>query len=316
MSAPLPIRGFSRLLGLSLLAFTLAPPSGAQQSKPQQEEETVKLESELVVVTATITGRDGSFVRGLTPSDFVLFENGRPQPIATFGDEKTPFAMAIIIDSSGSMEPKLSLARAAAAEFSDKLRPDDVLSFWAFSNEIKRISDFTKDHNLPESVWDLETSGQTRMYDCVMEALTALSKRPEKRRALILISDGIDNYSMSSAQDVINRALQFGVTSYCIDLMTDVPTGESRAAIDLGGLALKSIAQKTGGRYLKSPGGILLDDAFGKIVDDLGSQYILSFYAPAGAVPGQWRKIKVQPKNTELQVRSRDGYTIPKPSKK
>lgn len=305
-----------RMFCASLLAAVAASSSAGQQPKEQGSNDVVRLDGELVVVTATVTDRDGNFVRGLKPSDFVIIENGKPQPVAFFGNMTTPFAVEILIDSSGSMDPKLSLARAATADFADKLHADDVLSIWAFADEYKKLSDFTTDHNLPEGMWDLESSGQTRMYDCAMDALAAIADRPEKRRAMILISDGMDNKSKSSAKDVINRALMHGVTIYTVDLTSDVPAGASASEMMMGKLTLEAFAQRTAGRYMRTAGGVQVQGAFNQIVDELGSQYTFSFYPPPNAAPGQWRKITVRPRNADLTVRSRDGYVIPSMAKK
>lgn len=302
----------SRMAPASLLALALfANTTSGQQPRETGQEEVVRLDSDLVVVTATVTDRNGNFVRGLKPSDFEILEGGKPRPVAFFGSEQLPLAVEILIDSSGSMDPKLSLARAATAQFADRLRQNDALAIWSFADDFKKLSDFTTDHNLPERMWDIEPAGETRMFDCVVDALESVSIRPEKRRALVLISDGMDNKSKRSSKDVIHLALMHGVTIYAIDLTTDVPASATATEQLLGKLTLESFAKQTGGRYLKTAGGTQIQPAFDQIVDELGSQYTFSFYPPPNAIPGQWRKITVRPRDASLTVRSRDGYTIP-----
>jgi Ca-activated chloride channel family protein len=299
------------LLALALVVAPLAgaPPAGAQEGG---EEPTVELRSDLVLVNA-VARRGAGWASGLTRDDFALAEDGEAQELAFFGAEETPFAAAILIDTSGSMEHKLTLARAAAARFLDRTRPEDQVAVYAFANSVKRIQDFTPGRrDIAEALWDTSADGYTRMYDCVDEATTALAARPEQRRAILLLSDGADTRSGVSQDAVLRRALAAGVTLYTIDL---APIG-GRKAPDPQEMAargaLRGMAEKTGGRFFSSRGGTDLNDAFTEIVDELSHLYTLGYYPTNSRRDGRWRRIEVTTKLGGVTLRTRPGYHAPK----
>src|SRR5439155_21100517 len=166
-----------------------------------------------------VATRQGGFVQGLSRGDFAVAEDDVPQEIAFFGAETTPFAVAILLDTSGSMEDKLPLARAAAARFMDRTRPEDRVAMYAFSSDVRRLQDFIPgQRDLAEALWETNADGRTKMYDCLEEAAAALAGRPEHRRAILLVSDGADNGSRTSLDAVVQKALGAGITLYTMDL--------------------------------------------------------------------------------------------------
>lgn len=272
-----------------------------------QDGETIRIETDLVLINATVTDTSGRFVRNLKQQDFILREDGRPKEIAHFAAEDAPFAATILIDMSGSMKTRLGRARVAAAQFAEAIRQDDVVSVYGFNTEVNLLQDFSSSHDISAEMWDMEARGWTRLYDCMHEAIEAISRRKEQRRAIILISDGEDTRSTYNKDLVLERALSEDITIYTIDI-TDVSSAarlEQMRAAEV----LKEFSNKTGGQYIRSAGGQQLSEKLLEIAHELRSQYTLGFYPDNKEV--RWHKLTlevVERAGTPLQVRARQGY--------
>jgi Ca-activated chloride channel family protein len=291
---------------LSLALLTLFAPAGAAR---QDEDEVVKVEANLVVLNATVTGADGRFVRKLKRTDFRVYEDGSEQRITLFGLEETPFAAAVLLDTSGSMEGRLSLARAAAIRFLDGLRVEDVAAIYKFDSEVEQLQDFAPGRDLPPTAYSLGPRGMTVLHDAVLRAARDLSSRPEQRRAIVVLSDGADTRSAASADKALDAALAAGAVIYTVN-MAD-PRIQGMAAMTAGA-ALKNFAEKSGGRYISKPGGQALSEAFAEIVEELSSQYTIGYRPSNRARDGRWRSIELKVSKPDAAVRTRRGYRAPK----
>jgi Ca-activated chloride channel family protein len=310
------------VVSMTLMALFVAPVLSldASQDKKNQEskseDETVRLRSDLVLVSATITDANGQYAHGLSAKDFAILEDDAPQTLDSFHAEEAPFAAAILIDMSGSMGYKFGLARGAAAAFAESIRDNDQVAVFGFNDKVQQFQDFTNVRDISDYIWDAEAKDQTRLYDCMDEALAALEKREEKRRAIVLISDGWDTRSSRATLDsVMKRALRAGVMVYTVDLIEDKEmTGSTNVALYLrrGRAEMKELADKTGGRYIHSPQGDKLDKEFINVVDELRNQYTLAYYTSNQKRDGRWRKITVNTSKPGLSVRARRGYHAPK----
>src|SRR5918998_2095503 len=165
----------------------------------------------------------------------------------TSAREENPFAATILIDTSGSMEGRVSLARAAAIRFLDRLRPDDVVSIFNFDTKVEQVQDFSNSRDLPPVAYDLRAQGQTKLHDAVLRAAQVLSRRPETRRAILVLSDGVDTRSGASLDKALNAALAANVTIYTVN-MTDPGLPSTERQLLAG--ALKKLSEKSGGGYL------------------------------------------------------------------
>ena len=161
----------------------------------QDPDDVIRVNTELVVLNATVLDKDGKFVSGLRRGDFQILEDGQEQKLATFTAEETPFAAAVLLDASGSMETRLTLGRSAAIRFLDGLRDEDVAAIYTFSTKVEQWQDFSPGRDLPPRVFGLRTKTMTALNDAVLRAADDLAKRPEKRRAIVVLSDGGENYS-------------------------------------------------------------------------------------------------------------------------
>src|SRR6185503_11635860 len=272
-----------------LLAFLVTTPalSAGQQNQSKQdprqrEDEPLQLHSDLVVVNLIVTDSKGQYARGLSAGEFKILEDETAQPIDSFLAEEGSFAAAILIDTSSSMDYKFGLVRAAAASFVDHIRENDQVAVYGFNDKIRLFQDFSDLRDISEYVWDAKAENNTRLYDCADEAITALEKRPEKRKAILLISDGWDTTSHKASFDsVMKKSLARGITIYSIDLVEDsLRQGSGQGVLGLrrGQSEMKEFAMQTVGRYLHTPQGDKLEEAFTGIVDELRNQYTLTYY--------------------------------------
>ncbi|PYS74907.1 MAG: hypothetical protein DMF73_02490 [Acidobacteria bacterium] len=276
-------------------------------SAAQDQDDVIRVSTDLVVVNATVLDKDGKFVPRLKRTDFRIFEDGVEQKTASFSAEETPFAAAILLDTSGSMESRLTLGRGAAIRFLDGLRDEDVAAVYNFDVRVQQIQDFSPGRDLPAKAFTLKTRDMTALNDAVVQAAVDLGKREEKRRAIVVLSDGGENSSRASSDKALERALQVGATIYAVNM------GEQGSQRDLQASGiLRNFAEKSGGRYIDSPGGQTLRDAFAAIAEELGHQYTIAYRSTNRAHDGKWRLIDLKLSRSDVTVRTRKGYKAPK----
>jgi len=279
-------------------------------AQTETDDETIRVESNLVVINATITDAKGSPVAGLKQNQFEIFEDGKPQQIEFFAAEKTPFAAVILLDSSGSMEQRVSLARSAAIQFLDRLRTDDVTAIYNFDSKISLVQDFSNSRDIYDGIFNIKADGMTVLNDAIYKAAEELGKREEKRRAIIVLSDGADTQSGRSADRALKAALAVNATIYTVD-MSGINAGNTRERMQNQGV-LKNFAEKSGGKFIATPGGVAMREAFKNIVEELGVQYTLGYHPSNTAKDGKWRAIELKTNKAGLNIRTRKGYQAPK----
>lgn len=299
----------ARILGIGVVAafIVVATSTPEPASQAQDQDDVVRVSTELVVLNATVIDKSGKFVSGLKPGEFHLFEDGAEQKVVTFTTEQTPFAAAILLDTSGSMDSRLTLGRSAALRFLDGLRENDVAAVYNFDIKVQQLQDFSPGRDLPDRAYGLKTKMMTSLNDAVLRAADDLGKREERRRAIVVLSDGGENYSRASSDKALDHALQAGATIYAVNLGPDGPARDIAAA----GI-LKNFAEKSGGRYIESAGGQALRDSFAEIAQELGRQYTIAYRPTNRARDGKWRKIELKLSRPDVSVRTRKGYKAPK----
>ena len=298
-------QSFCLLIALfsSLLLWT---PSPAQVS--QEDDDVIHVNTDLVVLNATVVDAKGKYVHGLQRSDFKVVEDGREQAISDFSVEETPFAVAVLLDTSGSMQDRMTLARSAAVRFLEGLRQDDVVAVYHFNTDVVQVQDFSSNRDLAPVVFGLRAGGMTALNEAILRAAEALGQRPEKRRAIVVLSDGANEGSTTPAGKALERALAVGATIYTVNMASREPG----AGPLVGTAALKNFASKSGGRYVPVFGGQGLREAFGGIVEELSNQYTISYRPSNRARDGRWRSIEVKLHTPQNTVRTRQGYRAPK----
>jgi Ca-activated chloride channel family protein len=301
---PSPLRLRPKAIALFII-LSLFPPA----APAQDEDEVVRVNAELVLLNVTVTDAGGRYVHKLTHRDFKVLEDGVEQRVTLFSVEETPFAAAILLDTSGSMEGRITLARAAALRFLDGLREEDVASVYHFGSKVEQLSDYSPGRDLPPLAYDLKSKGMTALNDAVVRAASDLARRPEKRRAIIVLSDGADTKSAATPEKALNAALAANATIYTVD-MSDPHMNQ--AARMSAAATLKNYANRSGGRFVSKPGGRALDEAFTGILQELSNQYTIGYRPQNTARDGRWRAIQLKLSRPELSARTRSGYRAPK----
>ncbi len=295
-----------------LLAFglTIIPISARQQDVNQQldaDEEVLSLDTNLVVLNLTITDKNERYVSGLRVEDMKVLEDNLPQQVLSFGFEETSFAAVILLDTSASMEQKISLEQAACADFIGGIRGGDSFAIYSFGGiTVREIQDFTTSAIMPGSVRELRAEGPTPLYDAIVRAAGVLARRPERRRAILVVSDGADTSSKASLGHALRVVIGGQISIYAVDLTKPAISGKIRN--DNGTEVLKALAEKTGGKFFQTPGGNKLRDAFTKTVDELRNQYTITYQSTNESYNGRWRAIEVRIAHPKLNVRTRQGY--------
>lgn len=296
------------LIAALFLSSLFPLPLFAQQ---QDDDDVVRVNSDLVLLNITVVDENGKFVHGLKRSDFKVFEDGKEQTIISFGDEVTPFAAAVLLDASGSMEERLTMARGAAVRFLDGLRSDDSASVYRFDTKVEQLQEFSSSRDLPPLAFEIRAKGMTVLNDAILRAANDLALRTEKRRAIVVLSDGADTASKASEGKALDRALAAGATIYAVDMSATPERGPASRDAQATG-ALKNFSSKSGGRYVGTPGGPSMREAFASIAEELGNQYTIAYRPTNRAHDGRWRAIEIKLSRTQLNARTRKGYRAQK----
>lgn len=268
------------------------------QSVPVSPSSTFSTGVNLVQVYATVTDRDGLPVTGLTAADFRVSEDQVPQTISTFAAGEFPLSVTIALDRSFSMAgQRLALSKEAARSFVAALRPTDEVMVLGIGSEIETITPAVSAREAASTAWEaIDAWGTTPLYDATAAALDAIQSR-SGRRALLLISDGSDRDSQTTAADLIARARQSNVLVYPVAIGGTRPT------------VFAELANVTGGRTFFIDDPKRLESQLGTLARELRFQYLLG-YTPsrAASVEPGWRAIEVTVSRPDVRVRARDGY--------
>jgi Ca-activated chloride channel homolog len=267
--------------------------------------------SELVVLSATVLDKDGGFLDDVERDRFAIFDEGKRQPIDLFSHEDIPVSVGLIIDNSASMGPKMGEVVAATLAFAKSSHPEDELFTLSFNDSVQETlkgqtfllaSDVAA---LQRTVSSLRPEGRTSLYDAIMAGLDRVDQGTRSRKVLIVVSDGGDNTSRATLNQVLERARRSSATIYTIGLFQpDDP--------DANPGVLKSLAQATGGeRFLPRSAGPLLA-ACKRIAQDIRSGYTIAF--EPSKHDGRYHRINVQVNRGDgrrAEVRARPGYFAP-----
>jgi Ca-activated chloride channel family protein len=282
---------------LVILALTSAT-SGAGQAAPVQQPVFASRVTQ-VEVYATVTDAAGRAIKGLTQNDFTLLEDDRPQPITTFAGGDFPAAVALAIDRSFSMKgTPLTMARTAGRAFIASLRPDDRAMLISISGDVEVLAPLNRDKSgLLKALDAIDPWSTTSLHDALIRSIDLLEAETG-RRAIVILSDGVDRYSTAREADVLERARRSDVLMYPIAIGRVRPT------------LFAELASVTGGRSFHLPDPKKLQATLQAIAEDLRAQYLIG-YAPAD-VPssgaGEWRSITVKVQRPDATVRARSGY--------
>jgi len=171
------------------------------------------------------------------------------------------------------------------------------------------VQEFSGGRDLAPMAYAIHAKGMTTLNDAVVEAAKTLADRPEARKAIVVLSDGVDTYSKASSEKAVESALAIGASIFAVDMSSMEIPGTTRRQTEG---ALKGFAEKTGGRFVATPGGPALRDAFTEIANELGHQYTIGYRPLNRNRDGKWRTLEVKVQREDLTVRTRKGYRAPK----
>ena len=293
-----------------LLAFMSAVAILAQKPSSTAKTQTLKVDVDLVLVNATVSDSLGRMVTDLGREHFQLWEDKVEQKIEYFSAEDIPLSIGLIFDATGSMKDKISTARDAATTFLKTGNPEDDYFLVTFSQRAQLAQDFTSDiTRLQDRLLFTPAKGLTPLFDAVYLGLDTMKSASNKRRALLLITDGEDNHSRYSFADIKEFAKERDVQIFAIGIVN--PSGELSMG-KTGRAIIEDLVNITGGRAFFPDSVYELEDICTKIAVELKNQYVLGYHSTNEAKDGKWRKIRLKlnpPKGiSNLSVRGKSGY--------
>jgi Ca-activated chloride channel family protein len=259
-----------------------------------------KVDVDVVQVTVTVTDGHGHFVRGLPKSVFHVAEDGRAQTISYFASEDVPLELIVAVDMSGSMTPAMPKLRKAVKEFLGAVPGQDPVTLLGFNDTLFTLARRSTDQaERVKAVERLAPWGSTALYDAVLRGVDMLG-RQAGRKALVVFTDGEDQGSHASINDVERRLQSSDVTLYMVGQGRGVSTDAFKK------IMLRLVAP-TGGRALFTDSIDELHDAFNELLDELSNQYLVGYPPSNSRRDDTWRRIKVDVDGYH-QVRARQGY--------
>lgn len=305
-----------RMMSLALIFLLTAITAFAQEPEPTPPEQDpvgpVRIKTDLVTLTLTVTDLYGRYVSGLDKNSFTIFDNNQEQDITYFSDSDAPVSLGVLFDVSGSMSgEKIQKARKALARFINSSHPNDEYFLIAFNSRAQLLLDRTRDGDAVLQKLTLVNPRQnTALYDAVYLGIERVTRGSHQKRALLIISDGQDNSSRYNFGEVRRLMKESDVVTYAVGI---IDAGDASSPLGMQGQAfLDELTSVTGGKSFYPTSDIEMDEIFERIAIELRHQYSIG-YTPKDFQPdGKWRKVKVKVKPRRglprLTVRSREGY--------
>jgi Ca-activated chloride channel homolog len=306
---------------LQLLPPTLPffePPGAGSLSRQQnqgvpQPDFTIRTNTVLVTVEAVVRNEKGGFVGNLQAEDFAVYDNGVAQQVISFSREELPLAVALVVDRSPSVQPYMPQLRAAALTALQRLKPEDRVALFSFDMNPAQFTELSHDRQyLAQMIGRIPGGVGTDIYDALYDAARYLhEKAPDRRRAIILISDNYQSVqSANSIRDVLQEMLEAGATLYSIKTRGDNP-GQSGGG---NPEVIARLARETGGEVLNAESVTRLPEVLDAAVLNLKQGYTLGFTPSTTGEEGSFHKleVKLNPRGdcTSCKVQARSGYYV------
>lgn len=279
---------------------------------PQQQ----RFRGGVELVSLTVTVSDGSkYMTDLEEEDFEVYEDGVKQDLTFFSRLQQPIALAILLDTSNSMENKLRTAQDAAIGFARQMKPNDTMSVIDFNSQVRIAQTFTS--SIPElegAIRQTSVNGSTSLYNAIYISLSELKKERARtaeeirRQAIVVLSDGDDTSSLVPYEEVLELAKRSETAIYAIGLRQ---SDMGRPRFKEAEFVLRQLSQETGGRAFFPQGVEELAAIYGRISEELSSQYSLAYSSKNPMRDGAWRRIQVRISKPGLTARTRQGYYAP-----
>ncbi|HEX2268698.1 MAG TPA: VWA domain-containing protein [Pyrinomonadaceae bacterium] len=312
----------------------------AGTAKAQEVDDVVRTETSLVQLNIGVVDKQGRPITSLTKNDFVVYEDGVKQPIQHFEPVEAPFSLVLMLDMSGSTINFRQQLKLASQRFLDALAPTDRVAVIQFNAKVKSLSGFSTDRMKTAYAIEIaEGAGETYFYEALKYALKELEKEGPRRKAIVVLTDGLDSHlrkvdraTVSKAQTddealaaikpdtstdlnaVLASADRQGVTIYPLAL----PSGDpKRLPIPTPGITgiyaaararLQALADRTGGRLNEINRLEYMPQLYREVAANLRTLYTVAYQAKTDRPRGKWHEIRVEVANSELTARTKPGY--------
>lgn len=289
------------------------PPLEGKAALKARPGERIRVDVNLVLVPVTVTDPLNRLVTGLDKENFFLYENNGLEKIKTFSCEDAPVSIGVIFDLSGSMSNKIIRARESITQFLKTANPQDEFFVIGFNDRPELIEDFTSSvDDIDARLATVQAGHRTALLDAIYFGLNKMKQAQYQRKAILIVSDGGDNRSRYTENEVRSVVRESDVQIYSIGVFDAMaPTEEERQ----GPMLLNDISTETGGRMFQVDDVADMADIATKISAELRNQYVLGYRPESGKRDGKWRKLKVKlvppPGLPPLTVHARNGYYAP-----
>jgi Ca-activated chloride channel homolog len=299
---------------LLAVVFAIAPAArAAMRFVALTEDPAFHANSSLVLVPVTVTDRRGAIIDGLPREAFSIKENGIEQQIRSFSVEEEPVSIGVVFDMSGSMKESLGGARQALRALTASANPDDEAALETVSTHPKSALGFTNDiGELLSKVAFEKARGDTALVDSIGQSLDQTRSAAHARRALIVISDGMDNHSRHSQGELLRRAMEADLQIYTISVFN--PPGYKKASQlneeQHGLLLMQELAERTGGLQFVVRSDEDMRQAARSAGAAMRNRYCIGYIPTTADRSGQWRRIQVKVARAGLKAHARTGYRL------
>ena len=271
------------------------------------------------LVSLNVTVSEGShYLTDLDQGDFSVFEDGVKQDVTFFNRTHLPIALALLLDTSASMDTKLPTAQEAAVGFARRLRPQDLAEVIDFDSRVVVLQNFTNSASeLEQAIRRTSAGGSTSLYNAVYIALKDLKKVVARnideirRQAIVVLSDGEDTSSLLPFEEVLDLAKRSETAIYTIGLRENSSTSSGSKLFREAEFVLRQLSQETGGRAFFPNQLADLTGVYGQISDELSSQYTVGYTSKNGRRDGAWRRVVVRVNRPSTTARTKQGYFGP-----
>ncbi len=275
-----------------------------------------RIRSGIDLVSLNVTVMEGTkYATDLEEVVFEVFEDGVKQDLSFFSRVQQPIALAVLLDTSNSMEERLPVAQEAAVGFAKRLRPIDAMEVVAFNSQVDVVQPMTNDTGaLEKAIRGTSVNGSTSLYNAIYVSLKGLKKEKARsaeeirRQALVVLSDGDDTSSMMPYEEVLDLAKRSETAIYAIGLrQNDI----GRPRFKEAEFVLRQLSQETGGRAFFINSVLELPKIYQQISEELASQYSIAYTSKNRLRNGAWRRIDIRIARPGLTARTRRGYFGP-----
>lgn len=315
---------YPRFLCCLYLASSVLLASDISVAQTAAQPATFRTAAQMVLVPITVTDHSGKTVAGLRAQDFTVLDDQRPQQIVSFAREDAPCSVGLVMDISGSMQHLLNTTKEAAQTFLKAANPDDEFLLLTVSTEPETTARFSRDvAAIEENIEGTRPGGFTALIDTVYLALNSMRKAHMPRRALLIISDGLDNHSRYSKAELMRVALEADVQVYTIvyDNPAAAASGNGvplrprlvgkpwdQAREREGPQLLQELSAKTGGLHFRVSKDGEAKEAAMKASRAIREEYVIGYQTPDAGIAGKWHRVRIKSELPKVNIYARSGY--------